>query len=937
MCFRKLKSHSSISHRFFLFATILFISLTPAAQASLTTDPPSASAPASAEGVLDEIQISGSDLKVRGWAGAGDSANPVTGIRLLVDGVEIYSGGFEKQPRPDVAQAKGRSDWAQSGLLLQAHLKNPLPAGPRKFTATALLKNGDHFDLRVPEESVSLGLATPVAQPSLLGQLDEVVLEGGQLKVRGWAAWPNSGQKPQVILLKSGEETLYQGEFQIEERPDVATALSKPDLVNSGWIVRLDWSGKPAPSSITPHFEMQTGEILSLPLPITAQAKSAHPAPPAPSEELMGTRLAWLAAFLLAGGVGVVVYRAYQRRGNFSQPHDLASPPLRITDWPTFFILAGVFFSIFASKLFLIAHFGSGIPFWDQWDAEAYGLLVPFLEGRLGWGDLLAPHNEHRIMLTRLFVLGLFLLNGQWDPLLEMVAQAALHAGVLAFFVALCRSFLRQCSWIGFALLTVLIYCIPFSYENTLWGFQSQFYFATLCGLCGIWLTWRFAALSKGWLAGWGFFVVGLFTMGSAFLAVVAAFGVALVRLFFDGGPRFRAALSLGAYAIVVISGLLLIGYNPGHEPLKAHGAGDFFRFFFQLVAWPTELPVLGLFLHLSILALAVVVLLRRPPPEDTSWFLATLGCWNFLGMAALAYGRANSDLASRYTDSLAFGILVSLASALWFCSCLTGKWRLAAQMLFVVQVASVAGGLLYAVSGKLCEDFIAKKELEPIQAHNLMAFSTTDDVQSLTNKPHLHIPYPSATRLAQILRVKKLREVLPSAVHRGLSPIVMSFNENNFIKNGGVYPTTKPANPRLHFGSFTAAGDLSTGEMRLDFPATQSAAAFQLLVAGYPLKESMRLVLETPDGKQRPIQVRENPKETWHEVIFPNPGTAFSILAADDSAKTWLAFSQPVPIGRLSIWTKWLLANLWIFGAAGAGCFVAGFLFSYTENKRIT
>ena len=180
-----------------MFATILFISLTPAAQASLPTDPPAASAPASAEGVLDEIQISGSDLKVRGWAGAGDFANPVTGIRLLVDGVEIYSGGFEKQPRPDVAQAKGRSDWAQSGLLLQAPLKNPLPEGPRKFTATALLKNGDHFDLRVPEESVTLGLATPTDQPSLLGQLDEVVLEGGQLKVRGWAAWPNSGQKPQ--------------------------------------------------------------------------------------------------------------------------------------------------------------------------------------------------------------------------------------------------------------------------------------------------------------------------------------------------------------------------------------------------------------------------------------------------------------------------------------------------------------------------------------------------------------------------------------------------------------------------------------------------------------------------------------------------------------------------------------------------------------------
>jgi hypothetical protein len=119
---------------------------------------------------------------------------------------------------------------------------------------------------------------------------------------------------------------------------------------------------------------------------------------------------------------------------------------------------------------------------------------------------------------------------------------------------------------------------------------------------------------------------------------------------------------------------------------------------------------------------------------------------------------------------------------------------------------------------------------------------------------------------------------------------------------------------------------------MRLDFPATQSMPCFQMLVAGYPLSEGMGLVLVTPDGKQKPIQVRENPKETWHEVVFSNPGTAFSILAVDGSTKTWLAFSQPVPIGRLSIWTKWLLANLWIFGAAGAGCFIAG---SILSNKN--
>ena len=89
MSFRNLQIHSRIARRIFLIAFLLFISLIPVALAVRPADTPAALAPASAEGVLDEIQISGSDLKAHGWAGAGDSAKPVTGIRRLVDGVEV--------------------------------------------------------------------------------------------------------------------------------------------------------------------------------------------------------------------------------------------------------------------------------------------------------------------------------------------------------------------------------------------------------------------------------------------------------------------------------------------------------------------------------------------------------------------------------------------------------------------------------------------------------------------------------------------------------------------------------------------------------------------------------------------------------------------------------------------------------------------------------
>jgi hypothetical protein len=590
-------------------------------------------------------------------------------------------------------------------------------------------------------------------------------------------------------------------------------------------------------------------------------------------------------------------------------------------------ILAGVFFSILASKLFLISKFGSDIPFWDQWIGEGQRLLLLYQEGCLAWGDLLAPHNEHRIMLPRLFVLGLFLLNGQWDPMVSMVAQAALHAGVLTLFVSVCRSFITQRAWIGFALITVFIYLVPFSWENTLWGFQSVFYFSILCGFVGIWLTWRFSPFSKGWLAGWGFFVIGLFTLGSAFLAVAAAAGVAFLRLLAEPSQRLRWAAGFGALALVVMGALSIHVNFPGHEPLKAHSIGEFFRFLFFLAAWPQQNAIFSLLMYLPIFSIGIFVLLHRPSREDPLWFLATLGCWCFLGLAGLAYGRANSGMSSRYTDNLAFAILVSLACALWFCGHPCKKLRVAAKGLFILQVVSITAGLLYFTSSGLIEEIASKKALEPIQKEYLLTFLKTDDPQVLVGKPFLHVPYPDALSLAQMLREEKLREVLPSAVHPELAPWATSFNENAFVKNGGVWHTTKPANLRLHFGSYTNLGNLSTGEMRLDFPATSAVAAFQMLVAGYPLNEGMNLVLETPDGKRKPISVRENPKETWHEVIFANPGTPFSILAVDSSPNFWLAFSLPVPIGRLSIWTKWLLANWWIFGTFGAVSFASSFL----------
>lgn len=56
-----------------------------------------------------------------------------------------------------------------------------------------------------------------------------------------------------------------------------------------------------------------------------------------------------------------------------------------------------------AATLLFVAHFSSNVPSWDDWD------MVPTLTGEqpvtLGW--LWSQHNEHRVPLPRLILLGL--------------------------------------------------------------------------------------------------------------------------------------------------------------------------------------------------------------------------------------------------------------------------------------------------------------------------------------------------------------------------------------------------------------------------------------------------------------------------------------------------------------------------------------------------
>src|SRR5215471_14443296 len=86
-----------------------------------------------------------------------------------------------------------------------------------------------------------------------------------------------------------------------------------------------------------------------------------------------------------------------------------------------------LFLVVLGAHWWLIGEYGTDVPWLDQWDAEP-GLYQSWQTGTLNIHAWFAPHNEHRIFFTRVLALGLFLLNRQWDPRLQMVVNAGLYA-----------------------------------------------------------------------------------------------------------------------------------------------------------------------------------------------------------------------------------------------------------------------------------------------------------------------------------------------------------------------------------------------------------------------------------------------------------------------------------------------------------------------------
>jgi hypothetical protein len=457
--------------------------------------------------------------------------------------------------------------------------------------------------------------------------------------------------------------------------------------------------------------------------------------------------------------------------------------------------VAGVVFaSVVAAQLWLVAACGTDIPWGDAWDVEGQRLYPAARTGTWAVADFFVAHNEHRIFWTKVLGVGLFSANGQWDPLVQLVAGAVLRALAVAGLAGMLvratkvrgRAAAVVAAGVAFAFLPHL------AWHNALWGFQSQVYFSL-----------GFSVLALGWLgvegvAGWRRWagvaagVAGLFAMGGAALVPVALIGlVALRALERRAWTRERWRELWPALGLLAAAVMLRVEV-PEHAALQAQSAGQWLETFLRALAWPhawQPLAAFGLNAPLAWTVLRRVLGGRRATAGED--FVVVLGGWAVAMAAAMAWSRGASGeffgaIPSRYVDFL---VLLPLANAwcvaMWVRTAgtnavwgeetdpggreATGQGR--RQGGRVAGLIALGWGAFLAVgwAGLTAETLrgiivprMADREA-PVRL--AVAFQRSGDATVLAGQPRLLVPHPNPDSVRVVLADERMRGALPPSL----------------------------------------------------------------------------------------------------------------------------------------------------------------------------
>jgi hypothetical protein len=590
--------------------------------------------------------------------------------------------------------------------------------------------------------------------------------------------------------------------------------------------------------------------------------------------------------------------------------------------------VVSLFLVTLGAKLWLIHRSGTPLPFLDQWNGEGIAVYFPYYQHHLSLSDLFQAHNEHRIVFTRLYDLALLLLNGQWDNQLQMVVNAFIHSATIAGFGWLIARLMGRQYWPVIWLPLALALVLPFAWENTLSGFQSQFYFLLIGSGITIWGLGPSEPWSSRWWLGACAVVAALFTVAAGFLAAVAVVGLTVLDCL-KHRPNWRRHLpTWGVCGVVTLAGLLLKADVAHHHELQAHSAGEFLTALANNLAWPW--PILPWFAAFNVLPLVLLGWFYiRSGEKDLPAERMILGVGFWIGLQSLATafarGAGGEPPGWRYMDSCSFIMIAGCLSTvllltryrqrLWY----AGFWYAG----FAIWAFGCLAGLWFT-GARAWRLYIPERAyMQRMALKNARAFVATADLRVLLNKSPSKLAFPEPNAMAWMLTHPALRSILPACAREPLQVTPSEAGDPSFIPNGCLLAKSDPPTERC-WGSYSASGAAARGTFE-SAPVPLSALPYlEIPVAGGlgELGLSLELV-ELGNGRVTPVRPAQMAGEQWCNVYVRAPAGPFKIVARDTSETGWLAFKAPREMGRLSYWAMEMAAGwLYVLGA-GLVCLV--------------
>jgi hypothetical protein len=322
-----------------------------------------------------------------------------------------------------------------------------------------------------------------------------------------------------------------------------------------------------------------------------------------------------------------------------------------------------------------VARYKLGMPYWDGWE------LIPdiqkMLAHQLTLAELWRPHNEHRLLLPRLILLGLARLTG-WADGPEVAVNLGLAAATgLALFTQW-RSTAARLGWAWLNWLVPLISLLVFAltqWENWVWGWQMVYYLHTAAAVAALLLLANWDGRWPRWLGAAALGLAATFSLGMGLL--VWPIGLLMLLL---GARRPRhgwaaglwAALGVGVFALYFTDYPRLPGPGPlqvlVQQPLAL--AHYVFNYLGAPVLTYDYAYVFGCLGLLAWWAAAVWLARRAWPDLQPLVPYLGLGLYSQAGAAMVAVARVqfgtHQAIASRYV-TLSYPFWVSLAVLLYW------------------------------------------------------------------------------------------------------------------------------------------------------------------------------------------------------------------------------------------------------------------------------